>query len=193
LYGIALNAYGCEECFCNPCPKIDCPRAGDCKYGLKRDVKTGCPICVCNEFPYDCNVYYKTDANGTATTTTASLTIREKCALDCTYGFVKDDRGCDTCVCKKPDDVCVCTKPASYTPRICRDGSPTYITDSCVRTATGCAYRERICPLVIVIKVDTAFTAAELQALFDSIIRYSGTVGEADVTIKKEVTADGKV
>jgi hypothetical protein len=168
-----------------------CPRY--CEFGFKRDISTGCPVCTCNVDETHCNVYVKADANGTATDTTASLTFRERCALNCENGFVKDDRGCDTCVCRKPEDACECTKPTNFVPLTCRDGSKTFVTDVCAKTATGCAYRVRECPLVIVIKVDTAFTVAELQALFDSVIRYAGTVGEDDVSIEKRTNSDGKI
>jgi hypothetical protein len=190
---------GCPTCVCNPCPKLDCGRT--CVYGYQEDVKTGCQVCLCNEKPIDCYLYVKSDANANGTTTTntatttatASLTFQEVCALDCVNGYYKDDRGCDICYCLKPEDVCNCVKPADFVPTKCRDGSVTYLTDKCdVNSKEGYCLESR-CRLYLAIYVNSSLTTDELQKLYDGILRYSGTVAESDVTIDKEILANGTV
>jgi hypothetical protein len=205
-YDKSYSIYGCPTCYCNPCPKPDFIRT--CDFGFQIDPKTGCQTSLCNEKPYNCYLYVKADANvngttstgtatGAATTTvTATQPFVDTCALDCVNKYIKDENGCDTCACN-PLDICNatnCVKPAGFTPIKCRDGSVTYVTEKCAKNADGvCTYQIRQCPLYLSIKLNFTLTAEELQKIYDSIIRYAGTIAEVDATIEKKTLVDGRI
>jgi hypothetical protein len=169
-----------------------------CEHGYQTDPKTGCQTCICNETPFcvfaldkDTTSVASRPADGTATSTAVAVAFTDVCRLDCKYGYIKDVRGCPTCACAPTPVECFCVKPLSYSPFKCSDGSFTYLTDVCAKTLDGkCAYRERRCPIIIVIRVDSELSDAEKAFIFDTIVRYSGTVSELDVKIEKSINPD---
>jgi len=181
-YGRLRDANGCESCDCNPCPQVLCFRY--CENGYQTDPNTGCQTCLCNEKP---NCVIAVDANRT---NVAGVSFADVCKLLCTNGFERDPiTGCERCVCRPATTECNCVEPANYVARKCSDGSSTFIDKTvCVKTADGkCAYRERRCPIIIVIRVDSELTEVEKAFIFGTIIRYSGTVSEVDIKIERTV------